>query len=121
MFLSCVYVEQMQSNFCWAIQLLLSLMCCIRGDHNPREMPGLPAAGGGGQVLPDSLCSLFALLQHCIFLSHHSLHIKAELHIFLLPTTLQASRSFALFKAADLKSIDLHHKAEKSPAQLCQA
>lgn len=60
-------------------------------------------------------------MQHSIFLSRHSLYIKAELQIFPLPTTPQASRSFALYKAADLKSIDLHHKAEKSLAQLCQA
>lgn len=34
------------------------------------------------------------------------------------PTTLQTSRSFARYSAADLKSIDLHHKA-RSPWRSC--
>lgn len=35
--LSCVFVQQMQSNFCWAIQLF-SLVCTVKGYYD-RELP----------------------------------------------------------------------------------
>ncbi|XP_059523049.1 piezo-type mechanosensitive ion channel component 1 isoform X2 [Myotis daubentonii] len=116
--LSCVFVEQMQSSFCWVIQLF-SLVCTVKGYYDPKEMLGrdqdclLPVEEAG--VLWDSVCFLFLLLQRRVFLSYYFLHVKAELQA----TALQASRGFALYNAANLKSIDYHRKAEeKSLAQL---
>ncbi|XP_036780134.2 piezo-type mechanosensitive ion channel component 1 isoform X4 [Manis pentadactyla] len=116
--LSCVFVEQMQSSFCWVIQLF-SLVCTVKGYYNPREMLSrdkdclLPVEEAG--VLWDSVCFLFLLLQRRVFLSHYFLYVRAELQA----TALQASRGFDLYSAASLKSIDLHRKEEeKSLAQL---
>ncbi|XP_060041014.1 piezo-type mechanosensitive ion channel component 1 isoform X2 [Erinaceus europaeus] len=116
--LSCVFVEQMQSNFCWVIQLF-SLVCTVKGYYNPKEMLSrdkdclLPVEEAG--VLWDSVCFLFLLLQRRIFLSYYFLHVRAELQA----SALQASRGFALYNAANLKSINQHRKAEeKSLAQL---
>ncbi|XP_019510042.1 PREDICTED: piezo-type mechanosensitive ion channel component 1 isoform X1 [Hipposideros armiger] len=116
--LSCVFVEQMQSSFCWVIQLF-SLVCTVKGYYDPKEMLGkdqdclLPVEEAG--VLWDSVCFLFLLLQRRVFLSYYFLHVRAELQA----TALQASRGFALYNAANLKSIDFHRKAEeKSLAQL---
>ncbi|XP_046539730.1 piezo-type mechanosensitive ion channel component 1 isoform X1 [Equus quagga] len=116
--LSCVFVEQMQSNFCWVIQLF-SLVCTVKGYYDPKEMLSrdqdclLPVEEAG--VLWDSVCFLFLLLQRRVFLSHYFLHVRAELQA----TALLASRGFALYNAANLKSIDLHRRAEeKSLAQL---
>ncbi|XP_059941395.1 piezo-type mechanosensitive ion channel component 1 isoform X4 [Mesoplodon densirostris] len=116
--LSCVFVEQMQSSFCWVIQLF-SLVCTVKGYYNPEEMRGrdqdclLPVEEAG--VLWDSVCFLFLLLQRRVFLSYYFLHVRAELRA----TALQASRGFALYNAANLKTIELHRRAEeKSLAQL---
>ncbi|XP_020949311.1 piezo-type mechanosensitive ion channel component 1 isoform X6 [Sus scrofa] len=116
--LSCVFVEQMQSSFCWVIQLF-SLVCTVKGYYDPREMLGrdrdclLPVEEAG--VLWDSVCFLFLLLQRRVFLSRYFLHVQAELRA----TALQASRGFALYNAANLKTIELHRTAEeKSLAQL---
>ncbi|XP_023980639.1 piezo-type mechanosensitive ion channel component 1 isoform X2 [Physeter macrocephalus] len=116
--LSCVFVEHMQSGFCWVIQLF-SLVCTVKGYHNPKEMLGrdrdclLPVEEAG--VLWDSVCFLFLLLQRRVFLSYYFLHVRAELRA----TALQASRGFALYNAANLKTIELHRRAEeKSLAQL---
>ncbi|XP_059759686.1 piezo-type mechanosensitive ion channel component 1 isoform X1 [Balaenoptera ricei] len=116
--LSCVFVEQMQSSFCWVIQLF-SLVCTVKGYYNPKEMLGrdqdclLPVEEAG--VLWDSVCFLFLLLQRRVFLSYYFLHVRAELRA----TALQASRGFALYNAANLKTIELHRRAEeKSLAQL---
>nr|XP_045017795.1 piezo-type mechanosensitive ion channel component 1 isoform X2 [Jaculus jaculus] len=116
--LSCVFVEQMQSNFCWVIQLF-SLVCTVKGYYNPKEMMGrdrdclLPVEEAG--IIWDSVCFCFLLLQRRVFLSHYFLHVSADLRA----TALQASRGFALYNAANLKSIDFHRKAEeKSLAQL---
>ena len=48
--LSCVFVEQMQSSFCWVIQLF-SLVCTVKGYYD-REW-AKQAAGAPG-VLRDS-------------------------------------------------------------------
>ncbi|XP_030705330.2 piezo-type mechanosensitive ion channel component 1 isoform X1 [Globicephala melas] len=116
--LSCVFVEQMQSSFCWVIQLF-SLVCTVKGYYNPKEMLGrdqdclLPVEAAG--VLWDSVCFLFLLLQRRVFLSYYFLHVRAELRA----TALQASRGFGLYNAANLKTIELHRRAEeKSLAQL---
>ncbi|XP_028736679.1 piezo-type mechanosensitive ion channel component 1 isoform X1 [Peromyscus leucopus] len=116
--LSCVFVEQMQSNFCWVIQLF-SLVCTVKGYYNPKEMMSrdwdcrLPVEEAG--IIWDSVCFFFLLLQRRVFLSHYFLHVSAELKA----TALQASRGFALYNAANLKSINFHRQIEeKSLAQL---
>ncbi|XP_058135566.1 LOW QUALITY PROTEIN: piezo-type mechanosensitive ion channel component 1 [Dasypus novemcinctus] len=115
--LSCVFVEQMQSSFCWVIQLF-SLVCTVKGYYDPQEMSKeqdclLPVEEAG--VLWDSVCFFFLLLQRRVFLSYYFLHVVAELQA----TALLASRGFALYNAASLKSVDLHRQAEeKSLAQL---
>ncbi|XP_016053163.1 PREDICTED: piezo-type mechanosensitive ion channel component 1 [Miniopterus natalensis] len=116
--LSCVFVEQMQSSFCWVIQLF-SLVCTVKGYYDPKEMLGrdqdclLPVEEAG--VLWDSVCFLFLLLQRRVFLSYYFQHVRAELQA----TAFQASRGFDLYNAANLKSIDYHRKVEeKSLAQL---
>lgn len=116
--LACVFVEQMQNNFCWVIQLF-SLVCTVKGYYDPKAMVGrdqdclLPVEEAG--VLWDSVCFMSLLLQRRVFLSRYFLHVRAELKA----SAQLASRGFALYNAASLKSIDLHRKAEeKSLAQL---
>ncbi|KAM9069090.1 piezo-type mechanosensitive ion channel component 1 isoform X2 [Sarcophilus harrisii] len=115
--LSCVFVQQMQNNFCWVIQVF-SLVCTVKGYYDPKDMSKdqdcmLPVEEAG--IIWDSICFFFLLLQRRIFLSYYFLHVMADLQA----TALQASRGFALYKASILKSIDFHRQAEeKSLAQL---
>ncbi|KFO77875.1 Piezo-type mechanosensitive ion channel component 1, partial [Cuculus canorus] len=115
--LSCVFVQQMQNNFCWVIQLF-SLVCTVKGYYNPKEMSKdqdclLPVEEAG--IIWDSICFFFLLLQRRIFLSYYYLHVMLDLQA----SALQASRGVALFKASILKSIRSHQQAEKkSLAQL---
>ncbi|XP_074142306.1 piezo-type mechanosensitive ion channel component 1 isoform X2 [Sminthopsis crassicaudata] len=115
--LSCVFVQQMQNNFCWVIQVF-SLVCTVKGYYNPKDMSKdqdcmLPVEEAG--IIWDSICFFFLLLQRRIFLSYYFLHVMADLQA----TALQASRGFALYKASILKSINFHRQAEeKSLAQL---
>ncbi|XP_072492429.1 piezo-type mechanosensitive ion channel component 1 isoform X2 [Notamacropus eugenii] len=115
--LSCVFVQQMQNNFCWVIQVF-SLVCTVKGYYNPRDMRQdqdctLPVEEAG--IIWDSICFLFLLAQRRVFLSYYFLHVMADLKA----TALQASRGFALYKASILKSINFHRQAEeKSLAQL---
>ncbi|KAM6223829.1 piezo-type mechanosensitive ion channel component 1 [Rhynchocyon petersi] len=116
--LSCVFVEQMQSSFCWVIQLF-SLVCTVKGYYDPKVMAGkdqdcaLPVEEAG--VIWDSVCFFFLMLQRRVFLSDYFRHVAADLQA----TALQASRGFALYHAASLKSIEAHRKAEeKSLLQL---
>nr|XP_020844820.1 piezo-type mechanosensitive ion channel component 1 isoform X3 [Phascolarctos cinereus] len=115
--LSCVFVQQMQNNFCWVIQVF-SLVCTVKGYYDPKDMSKdqdciLPVEEAG--IIWDSICFFFLLLQRRIFLSYYFLHVMADLKA----TALQASRGFALYKASILKSINFHRQAEeKSLAQL---
>ncbi|XP_074865263.1 piezo-type mechanosensitive ion channel component 1 isoform X1 [Carettochelys insculpta] len=117
--LSCVFVQQMQSNFCWVIQLF-SLVCTVKGYYDPKAKAkgkdkdcSLPVEEAG--VIWDSICFFFLLLQRRVFLSYYFLHVMTELQA----SALQASRGFALYKASTLKSISSHRQAEeKSLAQL---
>ncbi|GAB0195409.1 piezo-type mechanosensitive ion channel component 1 [Grus japonensis] len=115
--LSCVFVQQMQSNFCWVIQLF-SLVCTVKGYYNPKEMGkdqdcSLPVEEAG--IIWDSICFFFLLLQRRVFLSYYFLHVMLDLQA----SALQASRGVALFKASTLKSMRSHRQAEKkSLAQL---
>ncbi|XP_027702292.1 piezo-type mechanosensitive ion channel component 1 isoform X2 [Vombatus ursinus] len=115
--LSCVFVQQMQNNFCWVIQIF-SLVCTVKGYYDPKDMSKdqdclLPVEEAG--IIWDSICFFFLLLQRRIFLSYYFLHVMVDLKA----TALQASRGFALYKASILKSINFHRQAEeKSLAQL---
>ncbi|KAM7146564.1 piezo-type mechanosensitive ion channel component 1 isoform 5-T5 [Macrochelys suwanniensis] len=115
--LSCVFVQQMQSNFCWVIQLF-SLVCTVKGYYDPKAMGkdqdcSLPVEEAG--IIWDSICFFFLLLQRRVFLSYYFLHVMTELQA----SALQASRGFALYKARTLKSMSSHRQAEeKSLAQL---
>ncbi|XP_040426894.1 piezo-type mechanosensitive ion channel component 1 isoform X1 [Cygnus olor] len=115
--LSCVFVQQMQSNFCWVIQLF-SLVCTVKGYYDPKEMGkdqdcSLPVEEAG--IIWDSICFFFLLLQRRVFLSYYFLHVMLDLQA----SALQASRGVALFKASILKSMRSHRQAEKkSLAQL---
>ncbi|XP_067396336.1 piezo-type mechanosensitive ion channel component 1 [Emydura macquarii macquarii] len=115
--LSCVFVQQMQNNFCWVIQLF-SLVCTVKGYYDPKDMSkdqdcSLPVEEAG--IIWDSICFFFLLLQRRVFLSYYFLHVMTELQA----SALQASRGFALFKASILKSMSSHQQSEeKSLAQL---
>ncbi|KAM6117865.1 LOW QUALITY PROTEIN: piezo-type mechanosensitive ion channel component 1 [Pterocles gutturalis] len=115
--LSCVFVQQMQSDFCWVIQLF-SLVCTVKGYYDPKEMGkdqdcSLPVEEAG--IIWDSICFFFLLLQRRVFLSYYFLHVMLDLQA----SALQASRGVALFRASILKSIRTHRQAEKkSLAQL---
>ncbi|NXS58817.1 PIEZ1 protein, partial [Brachypteracias leptosomus] len=141
--LSCVFVRQMQSSFCWMIQLF-SLVCTVKGYYNPMEMGkdqdcSLPVEEAG--IIWDSICFFFLLLQRRIFLSYYFLHVMLDFQASALqasrwgwgpggvpmgagvqspPLTLLLSpRGVALFKASVLKSLRFHRQTEKkSLAQL---
>ncbi|XP_071296935.1 piezo-type mechanosensitive ion channel component 1 isoform X2 [Agelaius tricolor] len=109
--LSCVFVQQMQSRFCWVIQLF-SLVCTVKGYYNPKAMHKdhdctLPIEEAG--IMWDSICFFFLLLQRRIFLSSYYLHVMWDLRA----SALQASRGVALFKASIMKSLRSHRQAEK--------
>lgn len=48
--LSCVFVEQMQSNFCWVIQLF-SLVCTVKGYYDREWAGGVLWAGSDALLL----------------------------------------------------------------------
>ncbi|XP_030812144.1 piezo-type mechanosensitive ion channel component 1 isoform X2 [Camarhynchus parvulus] len=109
--LSCVFVQQMQSRFCWVIQLF-SLACTVKGYYDPKAMHKdhdctLPIEEAG--IMWDSICFFFLLLQRRIFLSSYYLHVMWDLRA----SALQASRGVALFKASIMKSLRSHRQAEK--------
>ncbi|NXC61910.1 PIEZ1 protein, partial [Aleadryas rufinucha] len=109
--LSCVFVQQMQTNFCWVIQLF-SLVCTVKGYYNPKAMAKdhdctLPVEEAG--IIWDSICFFFLLLQRRIFLSSYYLHVMWDLQA----SALQPSRGVALFKASIMKSLRSHRRAER--------
>ncbi|CAN2389469.1 positive regulation of cell-cell adhesion mediated by integrin [Pristimantis euphronides] len=109
--LSCVFVQQMQNNFCWVIQLF-SLVCTVKGYYNPREIDKghdcpLPVEEAG--IIWDSICFFFLLLQRRVFLSSYFLHVVCDLRA----SALQASRGFELFMASIRKNMDFRHDTER--------
>uniref|UniRef100_A0AAY4DNS7 Piezo-type mechanosensitive ion channel component n=1 Tax=Denticeps clupeoides TaxID=299321 RepID=A0AAY4DNS7_9TELE len=86
--LACVFVAEMQRNFCWVIQLF-SLACTVKGFyHRESQMPpvqdthvdpdcSLPVDEAG--IIWDSICFFFLLLQRRVFLSFYFLHVSADL------------------------------------------
>uniref|UniRef100_A0A4W3JA87 Piezo type mechanosensitive ion channel component 1 (Er blood group) n=1 Tax=Callorhinchus milii TaxID=7868 RepID=A0A4W3JA87_CALMI len=87
--LACVFLKQLQSNFCWLIQLF-SLHCTIKGYYNEQELQhkDCSLAIGEAGIIWDSICFFFLLLQRRIFLSYYFIHVAADLRA----STLQASR-----------------------------
>ncbi|KAM4767077.1 piezo-type mechanosensitive ion channel component 1 [Cyanocitta cristata] len=109
--LSCVFVQQMQNNFCWVIQLF-SLVCTVKGYYDSKAMAKdhdctLPVEEAG--IIWDSICFFFLLLQRRIFLSSYYLHVMWDLQA----SALQPSRGVALFKASIMKSLRSHRRAER--------
>ncbi|KAM3605845.1 uncharacterized protein V6R79_005812 [Siganus canaliculatus] len=108
--LACVFVFEMQKNFCWVIQLF-SLVCTVKGYYDPKSVSdktcSLPVEEAG--IIWDSICFLFLLLQRRVFLSFYFLHVVAELQA----SAKQASRGFELFRASIVKNIRFHQQAEK--------
>uniref|UniRef100_A0A4W3IZH5 Piezo type mechanosensitive ion channel component 1 (Er blood group) n=1 Tax=Callorhinchus milii TaxID=7868 RepID=A0A4W3IZH5_CALMI len=85
--LACVFLKQLQSNFCWLIQLF-SLHCTIKGYYNELQHKDCSLAIGEAGIIWDSICFFFLLLQRRIFLSYYFIHVAADLRA----STLQASR-----------------------------
>ncbi|XP_056382032.1 piezo-type mechanosensitive ion channel component 1 isoform X2 [Hyla sarda] len=109
--LSCVFVQQMQNNFCWVIQLF-SLVCTVKGYYNPKEIDKghdcpLPVEEAG--IIWDSICFFFLLLQRRVFLSSYFLHVVSDLKA----SSLQAFRGFELFMASIRKNMDFRHDTER--------
>uniref|UniRef100_A0AAR2M1I4 Piezo-type mechanosensitive ion channel component n=1 Tax=Pygocentrus nattereri TaxID=42514 RepID=A0AAR2M1I4_PYGNA len=78
--LACVFVAEMQSRFCWVIQLF-SLVCTVKGYYDPESLSdkdcSLPVEEAG--IIWDSICFFFLLLQRRVFLSFYFLHVTADL------------------------------------------
>ncbi|XP_062404521.1 piezo-type mechanosensitive ion channel component 1 isoform X1 [Sardina pilchardus] len=112
--LACVFVAEMQKNFCWVIQLF-SLVCTVKGYYDPNKVSdkecSLPVEEAG--IIWDSICFFFLLLQRRVFLSFYFLHVTADLQA----SARQASRGFELFGASIKKNIRFHQKAEKKSLQ----
>ncbi|XP_028812106.1 piezo-type mechanosensitive ion channel component 1 isoform X2 [Denticeps clupeoides] len=112
--LACVFVAEMQRNFCWVIQLF-SLACTVKGFYHPESLSdpdcSLPVDEAG--IIWDSICFFFLLLQRRVFLSFYFLHVSADLQA----SAHQASRGFDLFKASIKKNITFHQQAEKKSLQ----
>ncbi|XP_043937510.1 piezo-type mechanosensitive ion channel component 1 [Protopterus annectens] len=109
--LACVFVEQMQTSYCWAIQLF-SLVCTVKGYYSPIDLNRnkeclLPVEEAG--IIWDSICFFFLLLQRRVFLSYYFLHVVADLKA----SSLQASRGFELFKASNVKDMQYRKEEEK--------
>eukprot|EP00079_Xenopus_tropicalis_P024757 XP_012817734.1 PREDICTED: piezo-type mechanosensitive ion channel component 1 isoform X2 [Xenopus tropicalis] len=109
--LSCVFVQQMQTNFCWVIQLF-SLVCTVKGYYNPQDMDkdrdcSLPVEEAG--IIWDSICFLFLLLQRRVFLSCYFRHVVLDLRA----SSLQTSRGFELFMASIRKNVFFHQESER--------
>ncbi|KAL4613578.1 piezo-type mechanosensitive ion channel component 1 isoform X1 [Arapaima gigas] len=108
--LACVFVEYMQANFCWVIQLF-SLACTIKGYYNPKVVSVqecvLPVEEAG--IIWDSICFFFLLLQRRVFISFYFLHVTADLQA----SARQASRGFELFRASIIKNMRFHEQAEQ--------
>ncbi|XP_055504976.1 piezo-type mechanosensitive ion channel component 1 isoform X2 [Leucoraja erinacea] len=114
--LACVFLKQLQSNFCWMIQLL-SLHCTIKGYYNENDLkdPGCSLPVGEAGVLWDSICFFFLLLQRRVFLSYYFIHVTADMRA----SKLQASRGFQLFNASIIKNMNFLCETEmKSKAQI---
>uniref|UniRef100_A0A8D2LFH0 Piezo type mechanosensitive ion channel component 1 n=1 Tax=Varanus komodoensis TaxID=61221 RepID=A0A8D2LFH0_VARKO len=98
--LSCVFVQQMQSSFCWVIQLF-SLACTVKGYYDPKAVDksqdcALPVEEAG--IIWDSICFFFLLLQRRVFLSYYFLHVMADLQASALQASRWAPTDGALFQ-----------------------
>uniref|UniRef100_A0A673I3B7 Piezo-type mechanosensitive ion channel component 1-like n=1 Tax=Sinocyclocheilus rhinocerous TaxID=307959 RepID=A0A673I3B7_9TELE len=112
--LACVFVLEMQKNFCWVIQLF-SLVCTVKGYYD-RKCRGchecsLPVEEAG--IIWDSICFFFLLLQRRVFLSFYFVHVSVDLQA----SARQASQGFELFRASIIKNMHFHQQAEKKSIQ----
>ncbi|XP_024916735.1 piezo-type mechanosensitive ion channel component 1 [Cynoglossus semilaevis] len=113
--LACVFVFEMQKDFCWVIQLF-SLVCTVKGYYDPKSVSdktcSLPVEEAG--IIWDGICFLCLLLQRRVFLSFYFLHVTAAT---LTPTIYKClfftHRGFELFRASIVKNIKFHQQAEK--------
>uniref|UniRef100_A0A672KGU6 Piezo type mechanosensitive ion channel component 1 (Er blood group) n=1 Tax=Sinocyclocheilus grahami TaxID=75366 RepID=A0A672KGU6_SINGR len=105
--LACVFVLEMQKNFCWVIQLF-SLVCTVKGYYDPNSVFDkeclLPVEEAG--IIWDSICFFFLLLQRRVFLSFYFVHITADLQA----SARQASQGFELFRASIIKNMHFHQQ-----------
>ncbi|XP_067256339.1 piezo-type mechanosensitive ion channel component 1 isoform X2 [Chanodichthys erythropterus] len=112
--LACVFVVEMQKNFCWVIQLF-SLVCTVKGYYDPNSVCNkdcsLPVEEAG--IIWDSICFFFLLLQRRVFLSFYFLHVTADLQA----SARQASRGFELFRASIIKNMHFYQQTEKKSLQ----
>uniref|UniRef100_A0A673G972 Piezo-type mechanosensitive ion channel component 1-like n=1 Tax=Sinocyclocheilus rhinocerous TaxID=307959 RepID=A0A673G972_9TELE len=117
--LACVFVLEMQKNFCWVIQLF-SLVCTVKGYYDRKFCTilrfilvkcSLPVEEAG--IIWDSICFFFLLLQRRVFLSFYFLHVSADLQA----SARQASRGFELFRASIIKNMHFYQQAEKKSIQ----
>ncbi|ROL46269.1 Piezo-type mechanosensitive ion channel component 1 [Anabarilius grahami] len=112
--LACVFVVEMQKNFCWVIQLF-SLVCTVKGYYDPNSVCdkdcSLPVEEAG--IIWDSICFFFLLLQRRVFLSFYFLHVTADLQA----SARQASRGFELFRASIIKNMHFYQQTEKKSLQ----
>ncbi|MCJ8747419.1 hypothetical protein PDJAM_G00153320 [Pangasius djambal] len=112
--LACVFVAEMQSRFCWVIQLF-SLVCTVKGYYDPTSLSdkecSLPVEEAG--IIWDSICFFFLLLQRRVFLSFYFVHVTADLQA----SAQQASRGFELFNASIIKNVRFYQQAEKKSIQ----
>ncbi|XP_030621028.1 piezo-type mechanosensitive ion channel component 1 [Chanos chanos] len=112
--LACVFVTEMQKNFCWVIQLF-SLVCTVKGYYDPKTVCDkectLPVEEAG--IIWDSICFFFLLLQRRVFLSYYFVHVTADLEA----SARQASRGFELFRATIKKNMDFRKQAERRSIQ----
>nr|XP_055072382.1 piezo-type mechanosensitive ion channel component 1 isoform X2 [Misgurnus anguillicaudatus] len=112
--LACVFVVDMQKNFCWVIQLF-SLVCTVKGYYDPNSVCdkdcALPVEEAG--IIWDSICFFFLLLQRRVFLSFYFLHVTADLQA----SARQASRGFELFRSSIIKNMHFYQQVEKKSLQ----
>uniref|UniRef100_A0A3P8WJ68 Piezo type mechanosensitive ion channel component 1 (Er blood group) n=1 Tax=Cynoglossus semilaevis TaxID=244447 RepID=A0A3P8WJ68_CYNSE len=93
--LACVFVFEMQKDFCWVIQLF-SLVCTVKGYYDPKSVSdktcSLPVEEAG--IIWDGICFLCLLLQRRVFLSFYFLHVTAAT---LTPTICMSSLTASIY------------------------
>uniref|UniRef100_A0A8B9HWY5 Piezo type mechanosensitive ion channel component 2 n=1 Tax=Astyanax mexicanus TaxID=7994 RepID=A0A8B9HWY5_ASTMX len=111
--LACGYIDSMQKNSCWLIQLL-SLACTIKEYTPPNtDRCDLPKDEAG--IIWDSICFSFLLLQRRVFMSYYFLHVVADIRA----GQILASRGAELFQASIVKAVRARLEEEnKSMEQL---
>ncbi|KAG9278610.1 piezo-type mechanosensitive ion channel component 2-like isoform X1 [Astyanax mexicanus] len=117
--LACGYIDSMQKNSCWLIQLL-SLACTIK-EYTPPNTASIPSQDrcdlpkDEAGIIWDSICFSFLLLQRRVFMSYYFLHVVADIRA----GQILASRGAELFQASIVKAVRARLEEEnKSMEQL---